>query len=180
MFKLIKNLFNKKSTNKSVEEADSSNLKSFTIDRADYLFEHALELYCQSHQTSVESLSEEELALVEKRAGYHIANFLVWLAKHDLLGSETSGYDYEGAQLLKEEKISGSDYLFDYCDGKLWSIDVSDKLYPFIKDFYQDYLDFCTTVLVDKMAQTDFTWSNYHLLEEDIDEIFASYKEQLV
>lgn len=64
MFKIIKNLFNKKSTNKSVEEADSSNLPSFTIDRADYLFEHALELYCQSNHTSLERLSEEELALI--------------------------------------------------------------------------------------------------------------------
>lgn len=51
---------------------------------------------------------------------------------------------------------------------------------PFISDFYEDYMDFCYTVLVDDAARTEFDWKIYHLVEDDIDEMFTSYKEQLV
>jgi len=34
--------------------------------------------------------------------------------------------------------------------------------------------------LVDDVARTEFDWKIYHLVEDDIDEMFTSYKEQLV
>ena len=43
-------------------------------------------------------------------------------------------------------------------------------------DFYEDYMDFCYTVLVDDVARTEFDWKIYHLVEEDIDEMFNQYK----
>ena len=42
--------------------------------------------------------------------------------------------------------------------------------------FYEDYMDFCYTVLVDDVARTEFDWKIYHLVEEDIDEMFNQYK----
>lgn len=57
---------------------------------------------------------------------------------------------------------------------------MSNTLLPFISDFYEDYMDFCYTVLVDDVARTEFDWKIYHLVEDDIDEMFTSYKEQLV
>ena len=85
-------------------------------------------------------------------------------------------YQIEDAQKLKNEKITGTDYLFKHLDEKLYSSDISDTLLPFISDFYEDYMDFCYTVLVDDIARTEFDWKIYHLVEEDIDEIFSQYK----
>ena len=53
----------------------------------------------------------------------------------------------EDAQKLKNETITGTDYLFKHLDEKLYSTDISDILPPFISDFYEDYMDFCYTVL---------------------------------
>ena len=85
-------------------------------------------------------------------------------------------YQIEDAQKLKNETIMGTDYLFKHLDEKLYSSDISDTLLPFISDFYEDYMDFCYTVLVDDIARTEFDWKIYHLVEEDIDEIFSQYK----
>ena len=85
-------------------------------------------------------------------------------------------YQIEDAQKLKNETITGTDYLFKHLDEKLYSTDISDTLLPFISDFYEDYMDFCYTVLVDDVARTEFDWKIYHLVEDDIDEIFSQYK----
>ena len=85
-------------------------------------------------------------------------------------------YQIEDAQKLKNETITGTDYLFKYLDEKLYSTDISNTLLPFISDFYEDYMDFCYTVLVDDIARTEFDWKIYHLVEDDIDEIFSQYK----
>ena len=57
-------------------------------------------------------------------------------------------YQIEDAQKLKNETITGTDYLFKHLDEKLYSSDISDTLLPFISDFYEDYMNFCYTVLV--------------------------------
>ena len=47
-------------------------------------------------------------------------------------------------------------YLFKHLDEKLYSSDISDTLLPFISDFYEDYMDFCYTVLVDSFELNNF------------------------
>ena len=37
-------------------------------------------------------------------------------------------------------------------------------------------MDFCYTVLVDDVVRTEFDWKIYHLVEDDIDEMFSQYK----
>lgn len=117
---------------------------------------------------------------ISKRAAFHLSVFVAWLAKHDFLNPQSEGFNQEDAQKLKNETITGTDYLFKHLDEKLYSSDISDTLLPFISDFYEDYMDFCYTVLVDDVARTEFDWKIYHLVEDDIDEMFTSYKEQLV
>ncbi len=85
-------------------------------------------------------------------------------------------YQIEDEQKLKNETITGTDYLFKHLDEKLYSTDISNTLLPFISDFYEDYMDFCYTVLVDDVARTEFDWKIYHLVEDDIDEMFSQYK----
>ncbi|MDB6183881.1 hypothetical protein PNO29_03135 [Streptococcus vestibularis] len=37
-------------------------------------------------------------------------------------------------------------------------------------------MDFCYIVLVDDVARTEFDWKIYHLVEDDIDEMFSQYQ----
>lgn len=181
MFKKLKSLFKKKST--VVEQPDTTikeNQLDFPIDRSDYFFDHALEFYCEENNITSEKLSKSDMLEISKRAAFHLSIFVAWLAKHDFLNPESDGFNLEDAQKLKNETITGTDYLFKHLDEKLYSTDISNTLLPFISDFYEDYMDFCYTVLVDDVARTEFDWKIYHLVEDDIDKMFTSYKEQLV
>ena len=113
---------------------------------------------------------------ISKRAAFHLSIFVAWLAKHDFLNPQSDEFNLEDVQKLKNETITGTDYLFKHLDEKLYSSDISDTLLPFISDFYEDYMDFCYTVLVDDVARTEFDWKIYHLVEDDIDEMFSQYK----
>ncbi|MCI5926659.1 hypothetical protein [Streptococcus vestibularis] len=112
---------------------------------------------------------------ISKGAAFHLSIFVTWLAKHDFLNPQSDGFSLEDAQKLKNETITGTDYLFKHLDEKLYSTDISDTLLPFISEFYEDYMDFCYTVLVDDVARTQFDWKIYHLVEDDIDEMFSQY-----
>ena len=181
MFKKLKSLFKKKST--VVEQSETKIEESqldFPIERVDYFFDHALVFYCEENNIPSEKLSQSDMLEISKRAAFHLSIFVAWLAKHDFLNPQSDGFNLEDAQKLKNETITGTDYLFKHLDEKLYSTDISDILLPFISDFYEDYMDFCCTVLVDDVARTEFDWKIYHLVEDDIDEMFTSYKEQLV
>ena len=181
MFKKLKYLFKKKSI---VGEQPNTTIKEnqldFPIDRSDYFFDHALVFYCEENNIPSEKLSQSDMLEISKRAAFHLSIFVAWLAKHDFLNPKSDGFNLEDAQKLKNETITGTDYLFKHLDEKLYSTDISNTLLPFISDFYEDYMDFCYTVLVDDVARTEFDWKIYHLVEDDIDEMFTSYKEQLV
>ena len=177
MFKKLKSLFKKKST--VVEHSETKIEESqldFPIDRADYFFDQALVFYCEENNIPSEKLSQSDMLEIRKRATFHLSTFVAWLAKHDLLNPQSDGFNLEDAQKLKNEKITGTDYLFKHLDEKLYSTDISNTLLPFITDFYEDYMDFCYTVLVDDVARTEFDWKIYHLVEDDIDEMFNQYK----
>ncbi|MDU8068801.1 MAG: hypothetical protein E7J21_05535 [Streptococcus salivarius] len=177
MFKKLKSLFKKKST---VVELPKTKIEEsqldFPIDRADYFFDHALVFYCEENDITSEKLSKSDMLKISKRAAFHLSVFVAWLAKHDFLNPQSDGFNPEDAQKLKNETITGTDYLFKHLDKKLYSTDISDILRPFISDFYEDYMDSCYTVLVDDVARTEFDWKIYHLVEDDIDEMFSQYK----
>ena len=177
MFKKLKSLFKKKST--VVEQPETrieDSQLDFPIDRADYFFDQALVFYCEENNIASEKLSKSDMLQIGKRAAFHISIFVAWLAKHDFLNPQSDGFNLEDAQKLKNETITGTDYLFKHLDEKLYSSEISDTLIPFISDFYEDYMDFCYTVLVDDVARTEFDWKIYHLVENDIDEMFSQYK----
>lgn len=181
MFKKLKSLFKKKSiVGEQPDTTIKENQLDFPIDRSDYFFDHALEFYCEENSIPSEKLSQSDMLEISKRAAFHLSIFVAWLVKHDFLNPQSDGFNLEDAQKLKNETITGTDYLFKHLDEKLYSTDISDILLPFISDFYEDYMDFCYTVLVDEVARTEFDWKIYHLVEDDIDEMFTSYKEQLV
>ena len=180
MFKKLKSLFKKKST--VIEQPETKREESqldFPIDRADYFFDHALVFYCEENDIPSEKLGKSDMLEISKRAAFHLSVFVAWLAKHDFLNLQSDGFNLEDAQKLKNETITGTDYLFKHLDEKLYSSDISDTLLPFISDFYEDYMDFCYTVLVDDVARTEFAWKIYHLVEEDIDEMFSQYKNHI-
>lgn len=126
MFKKLQSLFKKKSS--VGEQADTKIEESqvdFPIDRTDYFFDHALVFYCEENNIPSEKLSQSDMQEISKRAAFHLSIFVAWLAKHDFLNPQSDGFNLEDAQKLKNEKITGTDYLFKHLDEKLYSSEIS-------------------------------------------------------
>ena len=131
MFRKLKSLFKKKST--VVEQPETKREESqldFPIDRTNYFFDHALVFYCEENDITSEKLSKSDMLEISKRAALHLSVFVAWLAKHDFLNPQSDSFNLEDAQKLKNETITGTDYLFKHLDEKLYSSDISDYSSP--------------------------------------------------
>lgn len=155
--------------------ADTSQVPSIgTIDRLDWHEEVVWEIH---QQDVLEDIDYGTYGLFQKYAANHIGLFLSWLAHRDLLGNDDSDYSQDGIKQLKVRQITGTDYLINYCDTKLWSVDVADSLLPIIEEFYTAYL----TLYADFLPANEafytrlFSWSDYDQLAPKIDQLYAKY-----
>ena len=153
-------------------------------DNADWYYEEALKHYCFAKKKDVSALSDEDFSEVEKWSGMHIAMFMTWIVRHNFesgLFSRINGAEDALAD-LRAERITGSDFLEDYCDGKLHSENLSEGIIPFLEDFYGEYFKpFYTDWVIDGIFDLPFEfgwdWEEYHQLEELLDERYNDYLE---
>ncbi len=151
----------------------------FTVDRIDYYFDKAFEVYCDLKSVSPDEITEEQLQEINLYAGNHIGFFLAWVIKHDFIG-ELHDDDSEAVQQVKDEKMTGTEFLIDYCDTKFWSEDVAEELVPFIQSYYeesyfQDYCEWVIDELCDLPMEFIGTWEDYHEFEHVIDRAYEAY-----
>lgn len=152
--------------------------ETFTIDRIDYYYEKAFEAYCDLKSVSPDKVTEEEQQEIYLYAGNHIGFFLTWVIKHDFIGAEHKGN--EAVNKVKEETMTGTEYLIEYCDTKFRSDDVAESLIPFVKEYYetsyfQDYCDWVINELCDMPMEFIGTWEDYHEFEPVIDKAYAEF-----
>lgn len=96
---------------------------------------------------------------ISKRAAFHLSIFVAWLAKHDFLNPENDGFNLEDEQKLKNETITGTDYLFKHLDEKLYSTDISNTLLPFISDFWISVIQSWLMMLLElNLTGKSITW----------------------
>ncbi|MBQ8167340.1 MAG: hypothetical protein IJZ96_09950 [Lachnospiraceae bacterium] len=166
--------------NTKQEPVDKPVIENFTIDRIDYYYDKALETYCQMKKISPEDATEEQMEKVWLYAGNHIGFFLTWVIKRGFVGEIHKEYDSEAVGKVMSEEISGTQFLIDYCDTKLWSEDLDDSLVPFVKAYYEkgywsDYCNWVINELGDLPMEFIGTWEDYHSFEHVLDEAYARY-----
>ena len=93
------------------------------LDKADWYVEDTLANYLHSYQLQNEELTQDDYREIRRWAANHIGFFVTWLIQHD--AKEMTTHDEETSlQSVKDEQILGVDYLLDWCDGKLGTMDV--------------------------------------------------------
>lgn len=176
-----------KGSNMEVSEDDEDDMEdddmmeeaeTFTIDRIDYYYDKAFEVYCDMHNIEPEDVTKEQLQEIYLYAGNHIGFFVTWLIKHDFIGDEHK--DCEGVQKVKDETMTGTEFLIEYCDTKLWSDDVAESLIPFVKEYYEDnyfndYVEWVIEELCDLPMEFIGTWEDYHKFEHVLDEAYEEF-----
>ncbi len=105
------------------------------IDRADWHWDNAYDLYIKKHSISGD-LTDEQTNEIYLLAANHIGLFLRWIFDNGFEGEDT---DEEGAERVRNGEISGAEYLLGWCDGKFWDVDVSENILDFVNEYYDCY-----------------------------------------
>lgn len=148
------------------------------IDRADWHWDDAEKLYCETNNITGE-LTEEQENEIWLLAGNHIGLFLRWIIDRGFQGEDA---DPDSCDKVRRGLMSGTEYLMQWCDGKLWDEDICDDVLPFVKEYYEngdqffkDYGDCCG---IDMPAYGFISGDEDFLrLKERIDEAYAKYTE---
>ena len=154
-------------------------VKNVLLDKADWYFDDALANYLFSNELKKQELAENDYREIYRWAANHIGFFVTWLIQHDAKEILTS--DEETAlQSVKDEQTLGVDYLLEWCDGKLETIDVKKDFQAFVNDYYEhqymdDYSEFVVNDLDDLPLEFLGDWEDYHLFASVIDQAYTDY-----
>lgn len=154
--------------------------RNYCFDKVDYQFETALENYCRifgKNADDPDSLSEEELDEVDLFAGNHIGFFMTWIIKHNFEGEF---FHKEDIETVRNETMSGTEFIIEYCDGKFLGFSVSEEILGFVSDYYENqYLDDYSQWVINSLGKAPLefigTWEDYHKFEHIIDNAYNSY-----
>jgi len=117
--------------------------------------------------------------LPNENGGTHIGIYLAWIIKNDFVGEEHIKDDSDKVNAVKNEKMTGRDFLIEVCDEKFWEDDLNDEGLKFTQYYYDkyyinDYIDtLCKETEVYGAADT---WDNYHKLAPRIDKRYDEWK----
>ena len=153
-------------------------------DSADKYYDQALVNYGRTNKKDKNTLTDEDYREANRWAGLHIAMFMTWIIRRRFESGIFSEIDGAQAALedLRAERITGSDFLEKFCEGKLQGKHLSDDITPFVDAFYGEYLEpFYTEWVLDCIFDVPFefgwSWEEYHKLEELLDERYNEYLE---
>lgn len=148
------------------------------IDKAEWQYDSAQQYYCEQTGKKPEELTEQDVDIIWEYAGNHIAFFITWLLRHDLLGDLHNEDDHEAADIeaVKKQEKTGMDIFSKYCDMVFTDEDVSDLVMDFVKDYYdKQYLKDYGEYMGDKVLSTRFSWEDYLGFEPVIDHAFEKF-----
>ncbi|MBE6753945.1 MAG: hypothetical protein E7559_06300 [Ruminococcaceae bacterium] len=151
------------------------------IDRHDWHYNSATELYCEETGKSEEQLVQEDYSIIERRAAAHIGCFVRWLIMHDRLGTENEPSEAAVAA-VKNSTMTGTDFLMMQCDGKFIDDDVAEDTLPFVESCYDKYLEQYDSTVGQAMRQRIYTFEEtdalYSIAEGLIDRLFEQYRKE--
>ncbi len=147
-----------------------------SIDRYDWHYDSAAKEYRERNGVLGE-LTEEQANEICLYASDHIGLFVRWIIENGFEGEES---DPEGCELVRGGKISGAQYLLDYCDGKFWDSDVSDEIRPFVAWYYESdenrYFNDLGKLPGYKIYETLSTDKEYDAIKQFIDKAYKEFK----
>ena len=151
---------------------------NMAIDKAEWQYDSAQQYYCEQTGKKPEELDDQDTDIIWEYAGNHIAFFITWLLRHDLLGDLHNEDDHEAADIeaVKKQEKTGMDIFSKYCDMVFTDEDVSDLVMDFVKSYYdKQYLKDYGEYMGDKVLSTGFSWDDYLGFEPVIDRAFEKF-----
>ncbi len=129
--------------------------------------------------------------LAQENASTHIGMYMKWCIDNDLISSELKKDSQAGIDSVKNNIITGAEFINSYSDGKFLSTDLSDIGRKFTNDYYEDNSDFSKNngsylddyikifeKIIDKKSvyHVEDSEQNYLLIKAKIDSKFKEWK----
>src|SRR5713101_5972437 len=76
--------------------------------------------------------------LPQENSGTHIGMFLAWAIMNHMEGDEHQEDCPSSLAAVRERQMTGRQFLFRECDGKLGDVDLNEEGTAFAKDYYGD------------------------------------------
>jgi len=149
------------------------------IDKAEWQYDSAMKEYCEATGKKQEELTSADEDTIWEYAGNHIAFFITWLIRRDLLGDFHHEDEEEEKDLreVKDQKKTGMYILRKYSDMVLTDEDISEDILGFVEDYYENqYLNDFVTAMDGKILSVSFSWDDYLKVEPLIDAAYRKYK----
>jgi hypothetical protein len=150
------------------------------LDKAEWQYDSAKKFYCEKFGKDPEALTEDDEEIIWDYAGNHIAFFITWLIRRDLIGNLHLEDDAEKQDLdaVRNMQKTGMDIFRKYCDMKFTEEDVAESALPFVQKYYEDGYtgDYCDQIGDSKVLTTAFSWSDYLKVESAIDQAYMDFE----
>lgn len=118
--------------------------------------------------------------LPDKNGGTHIGMYLAWIVNNNLVGELHLNESLEAVEKVKARHITGTDFLVDECDEKLWDEELNDEGLAFTEEYYSGgYMNDYVSTLAEELPtayHVEDTWTNYDLLARVLDRRFSEWK----
>ena len=122
---------------------------------------------------------ETETSDAGQACGTHIGFYLAWIVNNAMASDQLNAH----AEPARQRTASGRNLLFDRCDGKLMSCDLSERGNRFTRDYYEpsyfnDYQEALGLDPDDPEAtfKVEDTWPNYEKVAQRLDTRFREWQ----
>ena len=122
--------------------------------------------------------------LPPENGGTHIGMFLAWIIMNGLEGIDHQQDSPELLAAVRSRLMTGRQFLFRECDGKLWDVDLNEEGNAFARYYYAPpehrYFNDYTLALatsVPTLYHVEDTWENYDTLAPVITKRFGEWKQ---
>ncbi|WP_390609656.1 DUF7832 domain-containing protein, partial [Alteromonas gracilis] len=81
--------------------------------------------------------------LPHEAGGINIGMFLAWIINNDLISKEHITESSESLALVKQRKMTGTEFFIKVCDEKFWETDLNNEGLAFAQAYYEtnDYFE---------------------------------------
>lgn len=170
--------------NREIEyEHIRSNKMENNFDNVNWHFDDAYDGYCKRFNCEENRENSKHIKAGVGYAATHMGMYIAWIIKHNLEGSIHSNYSKEDLAKVRNEQMTGVEFLLKNCDGKLWSEDFNQEGLEFTKGYYDYYLrDYPDLVLSEfdteyTIYEVEDNWDNYESIGIMLDTAYSDFKE---
>lgn len=156
------------------------------FDNVNWHFDDAYNGYCKRFNCEDNKENSENINAGLVYAATHMGMYMAWIIKHNLEGSIHNKYSKEDLEKVRNEQMTGVEFLLKNCDGKLWSEDFNQEGLEFTRAYYEYYLrDYSDLVLCKfdieySIYEVEDKWTNYKSISDMLDIAYSNFKKEKI